>query len=58
MIRLARDCGDLDLATLTPTEAHPRGSKDFVYSLGTFTFDAATFIIFNHASASGDNMGP
>lgn len=29
-----------------------------IYSLGTFTFDANTFIVFNHASTSGDNIGP
>ncbi len=29
-----------------------------VYTLGTFTLDAATFINFNFASTSGDNIGP
>jgi len=29
-----------------------------VYSLVKFTFDADSFILFNHASTSGDNIGP
>jgi hypothetical protein len=29
-----------------------------VYNLGTFTHDALTVIQFNHASTSGDNLGP
>ena len=28
-----------------------------VYYLGTFTFDSLTFILFNSASTSGDNIG-
>ena len=28
-----------------------------IYTLGTFTFDAFTVILFNHASTSGDNIG-
>jgi hypothetical protein len=29
-----------------------------VYTLGTFTYDSQTFIIFNFATTSGDNIGP
>jgi hypothetical protein len=29
-----------------------------IYNLGTFTFDVFTVIAFNHASTSGDNVGP
>jgi hypothetical protein len=29
-----------------------------VYNLGTFTPNAATFILFNFASTSGNNIGP
>jgi hypothetical protein len=29
-----------------------------VYTLGTFSYDAQTLILFNHASTSGDNIGP
>ena len=29
-----------------------------VYTLGTFTYDAQTLILFNHASTSHDNIGP
>jgi hypothetical protein len=34
------------------------GSGGGVYKLGTFTFNAATFLLFNFASTSGDNIGP
>jgi hypothetical protein len=29
-----------------------------VYTLGTFTYDPTTSILFNHASTSGNNIGP
>ena len=29
-----------------------------IYTLGTFSYDAFTVILFNHASTSGDNIGP
>ena len=28
-----------------------------VYTLGTFSYDASTIILFNHASTNGDNIG-
>ena len=34
------------------------GGGVYVFSGGTFTPDATTFIIFNFASTSNDNLGP
>jgi hypothetical protein len=38
--------------------ADDKGSGGGVYRLGTFTFDAATLIVLNLASTSGNNLGP
>ena len=43
--------------TLNQANGSP-GIGGGVYTLGTFTFDAATVIVFNHASTSGNNIGP
>ena len=36
----------------------PTGIGGGVYTLGTFTYDSQTVIKHNHASTSGDNIGP
>jgi hypothetical protein len=38
--------------------ADGQGVGGGVYKLGTFTFDAATVLLFNFASTSGNNVGP
>jgi hypothetical protein len=45
------------LVTLNQANGAP-GLGGGIYTLGTFTFVAQTFIIFNEASTSGDNIGP
>ena len=51
----------LTLTTSSVTGNHANGKPGIgggIYNLGTFTFDAFTVIAFNHASTSGDNIGP
>jgi hypothetical protein len=45
------------LVTLNQANGGP-GIGGGVYTLGTFTLDAATVIIFNYASTSDNNIGP
>jgi hypothetical protein len=44
---------------VTRNQAHGSpGIGGGVYTLGTFTYDVATVIVHNHASTSGDDLGP
>ena len=45
------------LVTLNEADGTP-GIGGGVYTQGPFTADARTVILFNHASTSGDNVGP
>jgi hypothetical protein len=43
------------------TQNHANGSPGIgggIYNLGTFSFDALSVITDNHASTSGDDIGP
>jgi hypothetical protein len=51
----------LTLDDASVTQNHANGSPGIgggIYDLGTFSFDALTVIEHNHASTSGDNIGP
>jgi hypothetical protein len=51
----------LTLTTPSVTGNHADGQPGIgggIYNLGTFTFDVFTVIEDNHASTSGDNIGP
>jgi hypothetical protein len=51
----------LALTRSSVTRNHANGSPGVgggVYNLGAFTFDVFTVIEDNHASTSGDNIGP
>jgi hypothetical protein len=51
----------LTLTNSSVTGNHANGSPGIgggVYNLGTFTFDVFTVITKNHASTSGDDIGP
>jgi len=45
------------VVTLNRANGSP-GIGGGVYTVGTLTFDSQTFIVFNFASTSGDNIGP
>jgi hypothetical protein len=44
------------IVTLNQADGSP-GVGGGIYTLGTFTYDGSTIILFNHASTSGDNIG-
>jgi hypothetical protein len=44
------------MVTLNQADGTP-GVGGGIYTLGTFTYDGSTIILFNHASTSGDNVG-
>jgi hypothetical protein len=46
----------VSLVTLNQAAGSP-GIGGGIFTLGTFTFDAFTIILFNYASASGDYIG-
>ena len=51
----------LKLTASSVTRNHANGSPGIgggIYNLGTFSFDAFTVIKDNHASTSGDDIGP